>query len=146
MHFILNLEGSNYAMRKILKLCAEFKEKGIIKSYTPSPESQTTDENLNIYELTIVLPPNSINTKKTLEEQSFMKKIKRIIEKNKGWLTKIENQSHKYPVIEPGTAYIMILFTSSRQAEEEINILYQKTQKPKIIYYQLIRKEPLETL
>ena len=56
MQFTLTIDTSCFTMRKILNLCADLKEKGMIESYTPSPEPEEHSDIWDTYELTATAP------------------------------------------------------------------------------------------
>ena len=75
MQFTLTLNTSDLTMRKILNLYADLKDKGLIESYTPSPEPEDRSDIWDAYELLFILPPDTISREENVKEYPTIAKI-----------------------------------------------------------------------
>lgn len=145
MQFTLTLDTSDYTMRTILNLCADLKEKGLIESYTPSPEPEDRSDIWDTYELIFILPPDTISSVENVKEYPTISKLIEIVSKNSGNVERIESWGKKRLAYEIGDMnegdYVMFVLEGDRKTMKKVDKFCRETKEPEILRHMIIRKE-----
>lgn len=145
MLFTLTLDTSDYTMRKILNLCADLKEKGMIESYTPSPEPEDRSDIWDTYELLFILPPDTISREENVKEYPTIAKIIEIVNKKGGNVERIESWGKKRLAYEIGDVnegdYVMFVFEGDRKTMKAVGKFCREAKEPEILRHMIILKE-----
>ena len=145
MKYTLTIDTSDFTMRTILNLCADLKEKGLIESYTPSPEPEDRSDIWDTYELLFILPPDTISSVENVKEYPTIAKLIDIVEKNNGAVERIESWGKKRLAYEIGDMnegdYIMFVFEGDRKTMKKVDKFCREAKEPEILRHMIIRKE-----
>lgn len=145
MQFTLKIDTSCFTMRKILNLCADLKEKGMIESYTPSPEPEDRSDIWDTYELLFILPPDTISREENVKEYPTIAKIIEIVNKKGGNVERIESWGKKRLAYEIGDVnegdYVMFVFEGDRKTMKAVGKFCREAKEPEILRHMIILKE-----
>ena len=147
MQFTLTLDTSDYTMRKILNLCADLKDRGLIESYTPSPEPQVRSDLIDNYEILFILPKDTISLieQSKLREYPVIKKMCKIVSDGDGYVEKIESWGKKRLAFEIDDEdygdYVLFAFGGDRKTMKKLDKFCRETADPKIMRHMVIRKD-----
>ena len=145
MLFTLTLDTSDYTMRKILNLCADLKDKGMLESYTPSPEPEDRSDIWDTYELIFILPPDTISSVENVKEYPTISKLIEIVSKNSGNVERIESWGKKRLAYEIGDMnegdYVMFVLEGDRKTMKKVDKFCREAKEPEILRHMIIRKE-----
>lgn len=145
MKFTLTVDTNDFTMRKILNLCADLKAKGVIESYTPSPEPKDRSDLWDSYELLFILPPETISCEENVKEYPTLAKIIEIVNKTGGSVERIESWGKKRLAYEIGDVnegdYVMFVFQGSRKTMKAVGKFCREAKEPEILRHMIILKE-----
>lgn len=145
MKFTLTIDTNDFTMRKILNLCADLKAKGVVESYTPSPEPKDRSDLWDSYELLFILPPDTISSEENIKKYPTITKLIEIVNKNGGDIEKIESWGKKRLAFQISDLdegdYIMFVFEGDRKTMKKVEKFCREAKEPEILRHMVVRKE-----
>lgn len=145
MKFTLTIDTNDFTMRKILNLCADLKAKGVVESYTPSPEPKDRNDLWDSYELLFILPPDTISSEENIKKYPTITKLINIVSKSDGDIEKIESWGKRRLAYEIGGMnegdYVMFVFEGDRKTMKKAEKFCHEAKEPEILRHIIIRKD-----